>query len=446
VATKKSNEPDGKPAEANKSGATDPKEKSGALAKAISARAAVAKTEPVVLDQPKKAAKEAVENPEEAEKASEMAAELPKADAAPAKIQPEDRPKRRSGLGVFLGLIAGGVLAASMGFFGANYINPPPVIPDYSSEIQALNSEYSKEISSLEARIAELEAAQANAPLARLEQEIADLKSALDAQSSGVAARLADSQAMLDAKLAELESARARLSDNLSATGGEISAATAELVARYGAEIDSLKAQGKALSERLDSVSDKAGQQLDEARQKVGELTEKISDAASNVDLTLARERLNAAVASGKSYADQLVAIAKQAAIDIPDALMKGADKGVAPMLELQQSFPYAARNALKASIEAEAGPGIGAKLKAFLKAQLGARSLEERPGDDPDAILSQAEAALDRGELQQSVDLVGRLPDAGKAEMADWLDAARSRLAVQNALTKFNQVLDTKQ
>lgn len=446
MATKKSNKPDGKPAEANKTEATEPEEKSGALAKAVSAKTSAAKTEPVVLDQPEQAAKEAEENPDEAENASELASGKPESDAPPRPSESESQPKRRSGLGVFFGLIAGGVLAAALGFFGADYINPPPEIPDYSGEIQALNSEYSKEISSLQARVAELEAAEANAPLAKLEQEIADLKSALDAQSSMMAARLADSQATLDAKLAELESARARLGENLSATGGEISAATAELVARYGAEIDNLKAQGKALSERLDAVSDKAGQQLDEARQKVGELTEKISDAASSVDLTLARERLNAAVASGKAYADQLVAIAKQAAIDIPEALMKGADKGVAPMLELQQDFPGAARNALKASIEAEAGPGIGAKLKAFLKAQLGARSLEEKAGDDPDAILSQAEAALDRGELRQSVDLVGRLPDAGKAEMTDWLDAARSRLAVQDALTKFNQALDAKQ
>ncbi len=453
--------------------------KSGSTGKPASA-VAKAKAEPVVLDPPKrpsaadkkpdtidvKATEVAKDSPTKASAAKPAEAAKPAApttsktetpakapDAAkPADQQPSAEPPRRAGfLGVFAGLALGGALAAGIGYFGAGYINPvDPDQPDYAAEISRLSAQIDDQAQQLEARVAALEAARENASLAKVEEDIAALKDALAAQSANLSERLAQTDAALAQALQDLEDARARLADNISTTGGELSAATSDLIARYGAEIDLLKTQltdqladRKALEARLNDFSDKAGAQLSDAREKLSELTENASAAAQRVDLTLARERLKAAVATGKSYADQLAAIAREAAVEIPAALKGGADNGVVTMLELQQTYPDAARKALKSSIRAEAGEGVGAKLTAFLQSQLGARSLEERDGDDPDAILSQAEAALGRGDLQAAVDLVLLLPAEGQAEMATWLADAQSLLAVQSALEEFNATLD---
>lgn len=442
---------------------------------------AAAKAEPVVLDPPKGAASKAAKASEIVDaKAVDV---TPEADLKPANVKVEDAPasapegpaaaqadtrknepvadakpnpepaaKTSSPVAGIGAMVAGGALAALIGYLAHDTISPPPVLPDYAPEIARLEAATrqaaeagASEIAALDARIAELEAARAASPVARAEEDVAALKAELEAKAANLAARLDASEARLGALLADLEASRSRISATLGTTGEEIGTEATALLQTYGAEIETLKAQiaaqvkdSAALSERLDQVAAAAGEKLDLARETIGELSDKATEAARNVDLSLARERLKMAVETGKSYAAILSEVAGSAATEIPEALLKSANEGVTTLPELQASFPAAARDALKASIRADAGDGTGSRVFAFLKSQLGARSLEERAGDDPDAILSQAEAALGRGELAASVELVKRLPAAGLVEMAGWLARAEARLAVEAALAEF--------
>lgn len=441
-------------------------------ARASTAKASTAKAEPVVLDPPKKPAPAKVTKPAETinvtpevvkkaedtkPKAAEAkpepvkpAAEKPKpSEAKPETVIAAEPTKRAGFAGAFAGFVVGGVVAAGIGYFGAGYLNPTP---DFSADLDRQTETLAATIGSLEARIAELETARADSPLTGVEEDIIALKAALETQSTAMSERLATTEAALAEALAGMEAARVRLAENLAETGGEISAATSELIARYGAEIDGLKEQvqtqieaSDGLKARLEEVSDAATEQLSAARDKVTELSQDAVEAARNIDMTLAAERLKVAVETGKEYASVLAIIAGEAAVEIPKSLMEGADDGVAPMLELQQSFPDAARRALKASVQTEAGDGLVGKLTAFLKSQLGPRSLEEKEGDDPDAILSRAEAALSRNDLRQAVELVRQLPEAGVAEMATWLGAADRRLEVQTALDELTEILENR-
>ena len=66
--------------------------------------------------------------------------------------------------------------------------------------------------------------------------------------------------------------------------------------------------------------------------------------------------------------------------------------------------------------------------MAAFLQNQLGTRSLEPREGNDPDAVLSRVEAAVRQGDLSAALTEIEALPEAGRAEMADWEAAALLR------------------
>lgn len=119
----------------------------------------------------------------------------------------------------------------------------------------------------------------------------------------------------------------------------------------------------------------------------------------------------------------------------MPEALLSQA-QGVPTLAHLRQSFPAAARDALAMSLAETAGEGTTwDRLSAFLRSQTQARSLSPRAGDDPDAILSRAEAALSAGDLAAALREVEALPPTGRDRMAEWAGLAQRRLAAREAL-----------
>ncbi|MFT4716687.1 MAG: hypothetical protein ACI8YI_001513 [Paracoccaceae bacterium] len=421
-------------------GAKKPQPKKGS-------KPATAKSEPVILDPPTKAKAAASKILAETVDVEEVKVGQAKPATNPAEKPevkgPAPMPVSTSqGTRVFAGYLAGGAIAALFGYFAAGYINPTVDVPDNGPAIAA---EYSSKLAAAEARIAALE----GLPVQSLEQDIVNLKSALAEQSAQISAKLAENETSLSETLDALKAARVRLTENLSQSGGEINAVTAELVSQYGDEIDALKSDfarqienNKVLSETLDKVASQVSGQLSAARTEVEELSTNIVNSAKSIDLTLARERLRAAIEAGKSYHGILAEIADETATVIPKALIDSAANGVASLAELQKSFPEHARRALKASVQAEAGDGMANKVMAYLKSQLGARSLDEKEGNDPDAILSRVEAMLGRGELQAAVDLARKLPANGIKELDTWLSSVEVRLNVEMALNEFSNAL----
>lgn len=421
-------------------------------------------SEPVVLDPPKKPATVASDPPEaliveaateekpqdSIEDASDIAEPaIPAADLA-SQANEAVAPAPRRAMGSFVLLLAGGAIAAALGYYAALQTVAPP--QDYTAEIQRMQAGFDARIAELEqknaAMAAQIQSAAATDPASDLQA----LKAAIASNLENLTDRLGLTETQLQTAVAELEAIKSKLASNLVTTGGELNDAAKNLIARYGSEIEALKSKideqirmNADLAEKLQQVANTAATQLTEAREKAASLADSAVNSVKNADISMAMTRLQAAIDTGKAYADLLVQIAKDAAVDIPDALLNPSHDGVSPLLKLQQDFPDAARKGLKASIKATAGEGIGDKLVAFVQAQIGARSLEEKPGDDPDAVLSRAQGALNRGELAAAVDLIHQLPAEGIAAMSDWLAQADMRLAAYQALETFSQSLQSK-
>jgi len=69
------------------------------------------------------------------------------------------------------------------------------------------------------------------------------------------------------------------------------------------------------------------------------------------------------------------------------------------------------------------------------LREQLNVRSVAPRDGDDADAILSRAQAAVSEGQLQAALDEITALPEVAQAKLSEWAGLAQIRVdAVQAA------------
>ena len=152
-------------------------------------------------------------------------------------------------------------------------------------------------------------------------------------------------------------------------------------------------------------------------RAELDELSEKLAAREDAAEMTAqqamtraALSRIGAALDAGTGFAPALSDL-RAAGVDVPADLASVADDGVATLNSLQARFPDLAREALAAA-RAAGADGPQGDVMAFLRAQLGLRSLEPRAGDDPDAILSRAGAALRDGRLTDTLAEIEQLPE----------------------------------
>lgn len=102
---------------------------------------------------------------------------------------------------------------------------------------------------------------------------------------------------------------------------------------------------------------------------------------------------------------------------------------------DLQDSFAPAARASLEAALRANMGESWTERVSSFLRSQTGLRSLTPREGDDPDAVLSRAEAALSAGQVAEAIAELQAMPEAGKPALQDWLTLAQTRVDAEAAV-----------
>lgn len=330
---------------------------------------------------------------ETVEPVDEPEAELDEADAKPEDVAaPEAAPEpvqtiveRRGG---FWAPLFGGALAALIGFGGAIYFKAAdwPVFGGTNAVETQLDAQ-SKMITDLQAA---LEATQAEASEAR-----AALSARLDElPAQDVAPLPADVQAKLDAQRAEMDELEASLDKMRALTQGQIATA--------------------------------------QEQQENAALAEAKAKARGAVNA------LRSALETGAPYGSVLPEIA--AAVEVPEILSANAETGITTASALQTQFAEGARAALSASLKANAGDSTADRLSFFLKDQLGARSLTPREGDDPDAVLSRAEASVKAGDLDAALTTIEALPDAGKAELEAWAGVAETR---RDALAAFDGLSD---
>ncbi len=327
-----------------------------------------------------------------------------KSDPAPATSAPDKTPvpepeKRRS---VFFPMLLGGVVAGGIGYVAAELDlfgmrSSPEVEQTLASDLAAQD-----------ARITELE----QIALAPDTSEPVFDPAASEAAINDIKASVADLSARLD-----------EIANRPAPAPGE---APQIDTSAFEAELATLKSSVEAQRNEIE--------QLLATAQSVEEAT---AQAAKTATAQTILARIVSAIDTGQPFATDLSDLQANGVQDIPQALSDAAETGVATSASLQDRFPDAARAAL-AQAPAPDGGGIG----SFLKRQLGARSVAPREGDDPDAILSRAEAAVLDGRLDDALTEIDALPDAAKAPMSDWIADARARQSAQEALATLTQRL----
>ncbi len=335
--------------------------------------------------------------------------ELPAATAQPAARPAAAAPRPASRLGSLLWPLLGGVIAAGLGFALARAIPGGWPIADTSA---------------LQAQVQQVQG------------ELAALQSQLDALASRSAADtgLADRVAALEAR---------PLPPDLSRDLAEVKAQLADLSAMPGSSdataLKALQDQVAALASAPASVPAEVEAAIAAARDQLSAATAEAEARVKGLVTAAALRQLSAALDSGAPYAAALADLADQ---DLPAVLTDHAASGLPTLQSLRASFPDAARASLEDARRADMGASWTDRIATFLQAQTAARSLTARQGNDPDAILSRAEAALAQGDLATALAEIAALPDAGKPAMAEWQAQAQLRLDAAKAIAGLGQAM----
>ncbi len=318
--------------------------------------------------------------------------------------------------GGFIPMVLGGLVAAVIGFGLARsgLLEDTPLFgrnapaDDVGPLAEIVNTQASA-LTELESRITALENAPAPEIVAAEVPDIAPLLEEVSSQIDGLAQRINT--------LEDRPGAEAPTGD------GQAEAALAET----RGELDEIRQLLEAQRAEIAALSDDAARE-EEAAQTTARR------ALQRAALT----RIETALDTGTGYRPALVDL-QDTDLEVPQTLVEQADNGVVTLAALQTSFPDVARDALRAARQETGGTGIS----GFLQTQLGVRSLEPREGDDADAILSRAEAALRAGQLSDALAEVQSLTGAPQAEMAGWQEQAETRLSTVAAAQDLAQTLN---
>ncbi|MCR9127385.1 MAG: hypothetical protein NXH82_14825 [Rhodobacteraceae bacterium] len=349
--------------------------------------------------------------------------DTPPADDAVASPAPQPETKvvervierKRGGFPALLG----GVAAAALGYLAAStdlIEGLMPGAPDTAAEIAALDArigEQSDRIADVAGRIGGItmpDLAPLDAGIARNAEAVAAVQPAL----ADLVARID----ALDQRLTDVE--KRPISEGVSEAA----------IAAYEAELAAL--QGSVAAQRA------------EIETMIAEAQAQASQAAQSERGTAARDaltQLRIALDAGAPFQGALAAFRQNAGADVPPALSDWADSGLPTLASLQETFPDAARRALAAARkDDQTAGGVG----TFFLRQLGARSVEPRDGDDPDAVLSRMDAAVTAGNIGDALSEFDTLPESAQAELSDWVASARARTGAMQAAADLAQSLNS--
>lgn len=316
------------------------------------------------------------------------------------------------GRNVVVALILGGIVAAAAGFGAGRYLISDPRLVDIRADLeqqQETVSQLQDSVSDTQGysdRIAQVEAtAQENA--GRFDS-ISQTVSTLESQLSETSDRLAE----------------------LSVRPAEGGASDDQANAAFAQELAALREALAAQRAEIEKLASSAQEQQAEA--ELG---------AQEAMTRAALSRIGAALDSGTGFTAAVDDL-RDAGVEVPDDLETVAADGVETLSSLQEKFPDLAREALA---EARQASGEATNdVMGFLRAQLGLRSLEPREGNDPDAVLSRAEAALRDGRLTDTLAEVEQLPEEARVVLSAWISDATRRRNATSAAEALAQTLNS--
>ncbi|MFT4959305.1 MAG: hypothetical protein ACI92Z_000379 [Paracoccaceae bacterium] len=361
-------------------------------------------------------------------------------EAEPAQVAPTSIPtpeliterivEKRS---VFVPAVLGGIVAAGLGFAAAKSDLLKSYFPNSQADqtitelTQAL-ADQSKQVAALKDQVSGLQIPDLSAVQAKM--------TALSAQISPISTSVAG----LETQLTTLNTSLTKLSDRVTAVEKRpISEGVSKsAIDAYENELKRLQASMVTQRTEVESMIAAAKAVETDAKQTRADAA-KVLQLAGNKAL-LADLRTN--LESGSPYSTVLGEL-KINGVTIPDGLAASASTGVTTLAALQSKFPDVARAALAGARDAKTNPDTG--IAAFFRHQLGARSVSPKDGNDADAVLSRAEAALTDGQVSSALEELSKLPENVQATMTNWIEPAKTRLAAISASDALGRELNTK-
>ncbi len=328
--------------------------------------------------------------------------ETPKeAHAAPVAAQSAPQP---SGGGLF-GSILGGLIAGGIGFALAMYFFPQGWQERDDSALRALETAVADQESTIADQTDQISALQAG---------LDELPPQIGAATEPLAADIAQQTEGLAALAARLDSL----------TQGD---GTTKLPDDVQILLNTQRDALAALQSQVEGLTDEAEARLAEAAAQ----ERSAEEAEARVKARGAMQEVRLALTSGAPFVEALPIIS--GATEIPQALQNVADTGVPTSAELRDSYPDAARAALAVAIREETGDDTQSRFQLFLKDQLRARSLTPQDGDDADAVLSRAEAAVKAEDYAAALQEIEALPETAQEAFADWRAMTEARIGAVN-------------
>jgi hypothetical protein len=293
---------------------------------------------------------------------------------------------------------------------------------------EALGADANREsaaVAALEKRISVLESSAGSSNTADLDKRVA----ALEAASAGngaagdatqrLAAQAKDLRADVDAEKSQLPDLSARVA-KLESDAPKANAAGPDL---------------SALAARIDKIESALSAPKSETRAAAEKPAASDNAATIAIIAEVAEERLR----SGAGFGSELAALQRlgvdAAALAPLEAVVNGAPTNGA----LTASFNAVAPHVLAATAPAETG-SVTDRFLAHLEGLVKVRELNETAGDDPQALVSQIEAASRRGDIGAALASFDKLPEAARKAAGDWPTLARARQAADAALQSIRE------
>ena len=344
---------------------------------------------------------------------------------APAEIKQGDLKERKSPL---VPMVLGGVLSGAIGFGAASYyfMNKPSDAAQALVLVQVKLDEQQAKLGSVGAEVGNLSAA-----LDGVESTVSDKVSGLAQTVVQKDSELTDAIDGVSKSIADFETRLTALEKRPIAEAGGM---TGEAAAAYERELRTMRDLLETQRSSIEELAAEATARIEGVAQLAATAEQAAENTAKLTKVRVAVSQLQSALDNGGAF-EATIANLTEADVDIPPAIAEAAKGGVPTLLDLQEGYPAAARAGLAASVKAATGDGTMDRLGSFFRSQVGARSLEPREGDDPDAVLSRAEAALGAGDTANAILLIGALPEEGQVAMADWVSKADVRVKAVEAV-----------
>ena len=343
--------------------------------------------------------------------------------------QPVPQQAQRSQVFGLFGFMFAGLLVALASFGGAQYSSGNWPFERIATDFEARLATQSDEISALNTLIASYDDTTA----------LQDLQAQIDGMRT-----IVTDLAALQVEIEQLFGVQnetidrvAALEEKLTSQSGINPAANAEIT-RYATALKLVQTQ---ISEQNNAIAEqRAG--IAELSAAV-ELTQQETKSATHQSLTDGTiSQVIGALESGAPFAFAIAGLQDFDNLLTP-ALVAAAPYGVPTADALARAFPEQSRTALIAARTTSTSQTSSSnRVGDFLRSQLGMRSITPRAGNDPDAVLSRAEAAIQAGQVSNALSALTALPDSARTSMAGWIEQAELRQAAQLAVAALSQQL----